>query len=427
MPTVPSSPIRRFLPFILSAIVLIIGWGTHQALLWQQSAILPTPVVRRIPLGAEERNLARYAWRFFELNRQPSGLVSSAASFPATTMWDIGSQFAGMTAARELNLLSAEEFDRWMGQALTSLTKIQLYKNELPNKAYNAATLMPVNYGKLDAYQEIGFSALDLGRLARWLDLIAARYPQHAAATKAVTARWDLTRLSRQGQLMGVDARNGKEEWQQEGRLGYEQYGAYGLAKLGLNVAVALNPNTEMTTADVMGVPVPVDRRTTYHNYVTSEPYILDGLESGFKALPAEFAAHVLQAQQRRYWATKQLTAWSEDNLDKAPWFVYNSIFVDGQPWKTLDPSGKDATAFRGSSTKAAVGWHMLFRTAYTDRVYKGLRWLADPSRGVFAGYYEETQEPNRALTVNTNGIILEALLYSHIGKSLEDWAHAPH
>jgi hypothetical protein len=182
-----------------------------------------------------------------------------------------------------------------------------------------------------------------------------------------------------------------------------------------------------MTTFDILGVAVPVDRRTTYHNYVTSEPYVLDGLESGFKALPAEFASRILQVQQRRYWETKQLTAWSEDNLDRAPWFVYNSIFVDGQPWKTLDSSGKDASAFRGSSTKAAVGWNMLFRTSYTERVYKGLRGLADPERGVFAGYYEETQEPNRALTLNTNGIILEALLYSHVGKPLEEWAHAPH
>ncbi len=42
-------------------------------------------------------------------------------------------------------------------------------------------------------------------------------------------------------------------------------------------------------------------------------------MESGFQALPAEYAARLLQAQQRRYQATNQLTAWSEDNLDRAP------------------------------------------------------------------------------------------------------------
>lgn len=51
------------------------------------------------------------------------------------------------------------------------------------------------------------------------------------------------------------------------------------------------------------------------------------------------------------------------------------------------------------------------------------MRWLGDPNRGVFAGFYEETQQPSRALTLNTNGIVLEALLYSNVGMPLEVWA----
>jgi Protein of unknown function (DUF3131) len=43
----------------------------------------------------------------------------------------------------------------------------------------------------------------------------------------------------------------------------------------------------------------------------------------------------------------------------------------------------------------------------------------------VFGGVYENTQEINRSLSLNTNGQILEAILYSHIGSiPLEDWAH---
>lgn len=415
----------------LSVAIILSTFGVHQALVWRETTILPTPVGRPIPLKEDEMQLARNAWHYFQKNRLPNGLVSSAASFPATTMWDVGSQFAGMVAAREIGLLSPAEFDKWMGQALASLAQLPLYHNELPNKAYNAATLIPVNYGQLENRQEIGFSALDVGRLVRWLDIIAARYPQHAAASRAVTARWKLARLVSNGQLMGTDARNGKETWNQEGRLGYEQYAAYALSKIKVSAPKALDPKAETTEVKVHGVSVPVDKRDMHdsvaHNYVTSEPYVLDGLESGFKALPVDFAGRVLQAQQRRYQATKQLTAWSEDNLDKAPWFVYNCIFVDGQPWKTIDNSGKDAAAFRGSSVKAAVGWHVLFRTVYTEKLYKGMRWLADPNQAVFAGFYEETQQPNRAITVNTNGIILEALLYSKVGRPLEVWAHEKH
>ncbi len=415
----------------LAVSILLAAFGVHKALAWHETTTLPSLVQRPIPLKEDEMQLARNAWHYFQKNRLPNGLVSSAASFPATTMWDVGSQFAGMVAAREVGLLSPTEFDKWMGQALGSLARLPLYRGELPNKAYNAATLTPVDYGQLDNRKEIGFSALDLGRLVQWLDIIAARYPQHAAASRAVTARWQIKRLVSNGQLMGTDARNSKETLNQEGRLGYEQYAAYALSKINVSAPKAIDPKAETTEVKVFGVSVPVDKRDTHdsvaHNYVTSEPYVLDGLESGFKALPVEFAGRVLQAQQQRYQVTKQLTAWSEDNLDKAPWFVYNCIFVDGQPWKTIDNSGKDAGAFRGSSVKAAVGWHVLFRTVYTEKLYKGMRWLADPNQGVFAGFYEQTQQPNRALTLNTNGIILEALLYSKVGRPLEVWAHEKH
>ena len=425
--TLSASRPTRFWPLLLSGMIILSAFGVHQALRWYETTIVPTPVTRQIPFDWTQTSLATNAWRYFTANRLPTGLVASADKFPATTMWDVGSQLAGMTAAHELELLPTDEFDRWMNQTLTSLAKLPLYQQELPNKAYNASTLIPVAYGKLNRPQEIGFSALDLGRLVRWLDIVAARYPQHAAAAHAVMAEWKLTRLTKTGQLMGTELKDGKESWNQEGRLGYEQYSAYGLAKLGLKVDTALDPKAEMATAKVYGVDVPIDRRTTYHNYVTSDPYVLDGLESGFKALPLSYAGRVLQAQQRRYLATNQMTAWTEDNVDKAPWFVYNTVYVNGETWKSVDPTGHDASKLRGSSTKAAIGWHMLFRTNYTSRVYQGMRWLADPSKGVFAGYYEETQQPNRSLTLNTNGIVLESLLYAKVGKPLEEWAHATH
>jgi hypothetical protein len=410
---------------VISAAIALSAFATHQALKWHEASILATPITdtHRYRLDAEDIQLARTAWTYFQKNRLPTGFVSSVADFPATTMWDVGSQLAGMVAARELGLLPPSEFDTWMQQVLTSLSKLPLYRGELPNKAYNAKTLIPVNYGQLEKPQEIGFSALDLGRLVMWLDIVAKKYPQHTAASRSVTARWKLERLVHQNQLMGTDARTGEETWNQEGRLGYEQYAAYGLKKIGVVADKGLDSKAETLFVNVMGVEVPTDKRSNYHNYVTSEPYILDGLETGFQALPADYAARLLQAQLRRYQATNQLTAWSEDNLDREPWFVYNCVFVDGEAWKTIDTSGKDATVFRANSIKAAVGWHVLFRTGYTEKLHKSMRWLGDPERGVFAGFYEQTQEPNRALSLNTNGIVLEALLYSHVGKPLMVWA----
>jgi Protein of unknown function (DUF3131) len=179
---------------VISAAIALSTFATHQALKWHEASILSTPVVATNPyrLNPEDIQLARTAWTYFQKNRLPTGFVSSAADFPATTMWDVGSQLAGMVAARELGLLSPTEFDTWTQQVLTSLNKLPLYRGELPNKAYNAKTLIPVNYGQLDKPQEIGFSALDLGRLVMWLDIVAKKYPQHAAASRSVTARWEV-------------------------------------------------------------------------------------------------------------------------------------------------------------------------------------------------------------------------------------------
>src|SRR5687767_2391654 len=80
----------------LAVTILLSAFGVHKTLAWHETTTLPSLVQRSIPLKEDEMNLARNAWHYFQKNRLPNGLVSSAASFPATTMWDVGSQFAGM-------------------------------------------------------------------------------------------------------------------------------------------------------------------------------------------------------------------------------------------------------------------------------------------------------------------------------------------
>jgi hypothetical protein len=426
LPPIVTTRRRRLLA---AFVVVVAAAGAHDGIVRAEVDAAPRVTAQRLVMADEDLLLARAAWRYFEHNRLASGLVSSAANFPATTMWDVGSQLAGMVSGFELGFLSRTDFDVWMRQVLAALSTLPLCKAELPNKSYNALTLQPTTYGDVANRKEIGFSALDLGRLALWLSIVATRYPEHELECQAVTARWKLARLSRDEQLMGTEIQGAEESWNQEGRLGYEQYAAYGLAKLGVAAPKAADPRANAVTVHVDGIPLSVDRRDMHdsvaHNYVTSEPYVLDGLETGFRALPEEYAARILQVQIRRSRATGILTAWSEDNIDRAPWFVYNSIYVDGKSWSSLSASGQDAAQFRGSSIKAALGWHVLFRTQTTARVYRGLRWIADPEQGAFAGYYELEQLPNRALTLNTNGVVLEAYLRGKIGQPIEAWAHS--
>ena len=133
--TSPSlSPSRRFWPILMSLGIGLAAVGVHQLLLLKETKVMPQAVTRSIPFGWEDLQLSRNAWRYFTNNRLKTGLVSSGDQFPATTMWDIGSQLAGMTAARELDLLPPQEFDQWMHQTLATLAKLPLYRVSYPIK-----------------------------------------------------------------------------------------------------------------------------------------------------------------------------------------------------------------------------------------------------------------------------------------------------
>ncbi|MES1023744.1 DUF3131 domain-containing protein [Gloeocapsa sp. BRSZ] len=382
----------------------------------------------RVGITAEEMAIARQAWSYFQRNwNAKTGLVNSADGFASVTMWDQAAAIAALVSARELNIVSATEFETKMRRMLATLAAMPLYKKELPNKVYNAKTLLPVNYGQLDKREEIGWSALDLGRMAMWLKIVGAKYPALRSPTEKVWQSWQVDRLTKNGQMYGTSIVNGKEQYNQEGRLGYENYAAFGLKLWGLDVKRALDYQSHTAFVNLYGQGVPYDRRdyktSEANNYVLSEPFILDGIETGFQALPKAYADRVLAAQEARYRATKQLTAVTEDNLDRPPYFVYSSLFVNGQPWATITDTRQQHNNLRFLSAKAAIGWHMLYNTAYTRQLYNFVQANLKSDRGWYNGFYESLRQPNRALTANNNGVILESLLYKQVGKPLIVWA----
>ena len=379
-------------------------------------------------LTQQETETARQAWSYFQRNwNDETGLVNSVNRFTSVTMWDQAAAIAALVSARELNIVSAEEFEAKMRKMLKTLASMPLYKGELPNKVYNAKTLVPVNYGQLDKREEIGWSALDLGRMAIWLKIVGAKYPQLRSHSKAVWRHWQVERLTKNGQMYGTAVVQGKEQYNQEGRLGYENYAAYGFKLWGLDVKQALDYRSHTAFVNLYGQGVPYDRRdyknSGANNYVLSEPYILDGIESGFQALPKAYADRILAAQAARYQATKQLTAVTEDNLDRAPYFVYNSLFVNGQPWATITDTGEKHNDLRFLSAKAAIGWHVLYNTNYTRQLFDFVQTNLKSDRGWYNGFYESLRQPNKTLTANNNGVILESLLYKQVGQPLTVWA----
>lgn len=393
----------------------------------KQSSSKSQTVARAGSLNAQETAMAQQAWQYFQRNWNETGLVNSADGFASVTLWDQAAAIAALVSAKELNLVSTTEFESKMRQMLKTLATLPLYNDELPNKVYNVKTLLPVNYGKLNQKEEIGWSAIDLGRMALWLKIVGAKYPQLRSQVDAVWQHWNVKRLVKNGQIYGTAVVQGKEQYNQEGRLGYESYAAYGLKLWDLDVKQALDTQSQVDFVNLYGQDVPYDRRDSKtsgaNNYVLSEPYILDGIETGFQSLPKAYADQVLAAQEARYQATKKLTALTEDNLDRSPYFVYNTLFVNGEPWATITDTRQQRNDLRFLSAKAAIGWHVLYNTGYTSQLFDFVQTKLKAKTGWYNGFYESLKQPNRSLTANNNGVILESLLYKKVGQPLTQWA----
>lgn len=377
-------------------------------------------------LTEEERQWAKTAWVYFKNNYQPkTGLMNSVDAYPASTMWDSASSLMAIICAYRLEIIDHKEFEEKLGKALQSLAKLPLFEGKLPNKSYNTETLAMVNYKNEAVKQGIGWSAIDIGRILVPLNIISWNYPKFIPEVKAIISHWQLAEVLKNGEMYGamVDGKTQKTAYVQEGRLGYEQYSAKSFSLFGMDVSKSGEYKNNLSYFDIYGIAIPVDKRDPKkfkaHNYVVSESYILDGLEYGWDAISKEFAYRVYRAQEERFKATGKITAVSEDNLNSAPYFVYNTVYTDGKAWNAITESGVDAEKFKSISTKAALGWSVLFQTPYADTLRNSVKQLNNPEKGWYSGVFEASQKTNDVLTANTNAIILEALCFKKFGRLL--------
>ncbi len=376
------------------------------------------------PLTPEEETYARTAWQYFLNNYQPeTGFTNSTGGYPSGTLWDMGNYLMALNAARWLNLIDQADFDLRLNKFLQGLSGLRLFEDSLPNKVYNAANGEMVDYGNNPIERGIGWSALDIGRILAAFHVLRTCHPQYSDWLKSIIDLWAVERSIQDGFMFGAMVLpDGQTMPVQEGRLGYEEYAARGYELWGYSVpaAVSFEP---FKMVEIYGVQIPVDTRnyqsTNANNYVVSESYILDGIEFGFLGEQTkDYAARVLEVQKRRYQATGQLTAVTEDNIDGPPYFLYNTIFSNGVAWATITENNELHPELRSISTKAAFGWRYIFPDSeYAQKLFEVAKGLMSPDGGGFyAGLYEETNQPNTSLTGNTNGLIMEILYYKARG-----------
>ena len=382
--------------------------------------VVPLPLADGLGRSPQTDEQARIAWTYFQNNTDPdTGLAGSVDKYPSTTMWETASYIVAIVSAQRLGIIPPSEAEERVAKVVNALSRLVLFEDSLPNKAYDIRTLQMVDYANRPTSVGLGWSALDIGRLMTALELVQRHYPDQADEVVRLVAGWDLDRMVREGQLNGATVIDGSVRENQEGRVGYERYAAKGMMLWGFDATAALDVAGNLQVVRVEGVPIPVDTRLNRNStpaLTTSEPYLFDGLEYGFDALTHVFATVVYRAQEMRYRNTGTLTGVSEGHLSQEPHFAYASVWGGGSPWAVLTFGGDRIDSRRTLSTKAAFGWDALFSTEYTQEMVAAVAPFADPARGWPEGIYEADGTVNGSFTANTNATVLAAQAFRATG-----------
>jgi hypothetical protein len=376
-----------------------------------------------VKLSEKEIELGRIAWKYFQNNfNEETGFTNSVDQYNATTLWDLASSQMATLSAYEIGIIDSLEMDRRIMKCLLALATLDLYGGKLPNKVYNTTNLQMTTYDNRPTPNGVGWSSMDIGRFLGFFARLVHNYPNYTPHIQNILTHWELTSAIENASLMGIGLsfKDGREMRVQEGKLGYEEYCAKGFQAMGFDVSNALNYTDFIKFIRIYGIDIAADsREVKYHpgyNYVVSDPYIFDGLEYGFDVNSLELAWRIFQAQEKHYQKTGKYTAVGETHVDTVPYFVYNSVYVDGKTWHCVSESGEEAGHLKTLSTAAVFGWYYLFDNAYAKELFDQVQDLYHPDLGWFGGRYESTGLTNKAITANVNAMVLESLNYAQNG-----------
>ncbi|MDR8526136.1 DUF3131 domain-containing protein [Shewanella fidelis] len=368
-----------------------------------------TQASSKIALTRHEQLLISKAKRYFEQNWNPTtGLIDSVQGYSHTTMWDVASGIAGLLALEALSENSKQVTEFRLEKMLDTLIELPLYKQLLPNRQYNTRTARPSGRFSHTASNGNGWSALDLGRLYIWLEILARHKPLLAPKVNQVKSKWLLKHAVHKGNLYGTKLTSQREYFRQEGRLGYLQYAATGYQLAGLNVKAAFKCD-HLDNVELNKVNLLIDKGNL--PFFTLDPYLLYAIEIGnqqscWNQLDELYQVHKVQAEKHN-----KLIAYAEDSLSKTPWFLYNNISYQGAAWQSVSHSGKSVSYPQTFSNKAAYAMSVLFNGPYSRNLAELVINNSARHNVVPTGLYANGKT-NTAYNINTNSLILVSLWY---------------
>jgi hypothetical protein len=388
-------------------------------------AMVPPPIAP-VVVTPQERQLyldaARTSWNLVNRITEPStGLARAHARYSYVTLWDIAGVIAANYTARELGFIDDATYDAHIQRILATLSTVDLYDKSAFNRIYDAKTgRMVDNAGKISIVGA-GWSSVDIGRLLVWLRIVSSKQPKYLPLATQVVRRLNMSKVLDDGFLRGlqVDPKTGKKTTFTEDEIGYQQYALSGFAMWGARVNPAgLDVRKNVAAINVLGVRLLIS--SPGNDRVMSEPFIMMGMETGFRTADiARQAVQVLTAQTARYQQTRIVTAVTEDALPDPPYyFYYYSVYHRGNPFVVESLDDKVVERPRWVSSKAAFGWNAVLPNAYTQLVLRTVRPAGTPD-GWGSGVYEDTLQPTGVPSLNTAALIMESALYKTRGRPI--------
>ena len=383
----------------------------------------PEPLRAAVPAGASVdatyERAARAAWAFIDRHSSTeTGLVSAQPTWAFPTVWDIGSTLGAYHSAHTLGYIDRAEYVSRTRALLETMSSARMYNGIAYGRNYDFRTGELIGHDQQPSENGTGFSAIDLGRLLVWLKIIAVDVPELAELASTVANRLDESRIIADGYMRGETLTDsGRVSEYQEGRIGYEQYAATGFSLWGMTPANALSTRTNAGRAEVLGVPITTDTRRL--DRLTSEPFILAGMEVGWSDDMRDMAWQTLAAQARRFEETGQITIASEDAIAQAPYyFYYYCVYCSGEEFViNVHSPGTQLDEPRWISTKAAFAWHALVPSAYTWSAVEAVQPALDAQNGWASGVFEGSGESTATFALNNSAVILEAAAYRRLGR----------
>lgn len=380
----------------------------------------PSPGVSP-PLPKTAQQQAECAWSYFRTSvSAETGFAPALRGATSLGPADMGATLLAIIAARRLCLLPAPAAASHLSQCIASLIRLPLGPHGLPARHYDAESLSATDASGHPLATGSGWSAGDIMRLVAGLIATAHHHPALAPEIAIMLGRWQLRRLVSGGRFRSA-LRLGRNARQfvtcNDLFLGAEQYAARAACLIALPAEASLDPATVSARVRICGHPIRLDRRggRRLPPLLTPDAFCLEALEFGWRTPMRDIAEALFRIQKQRFETTGRLTAFGRELLDRPPGYAASGVLAGDRPVRCRSRGGRDLSPLITLSTKTAFAWQALLPSAYGQKLVDAVDDLAT-AEGWLAGRFEVGGRPNRALSLETNAVILEALHYRAFG-----------